>query len=240
MSTIKEILASTGNRQYPLPDRKWKYYQEWHNTVFFHWEVPPYLLEKYIPKGIELDTYNNMAWVSMVSFEVKSMRLRNLPAFPYISNFEEINIRTYVTRDEIPGIYLFSIETNKFIEVLFSRLFIGLPYQKCQIKRSGNHVQSENKTLNHLLDITIDKNTALVNKTGIDVWLTERHSLYEMCGSKICRFDIHHKEWDLRNPDVTIHDIMYEAGKYKISTYPDKIQYSEKIEVVLWGKVEPD
>lgn len=238
MSTIKQILSSTGNRHYPLPDRKWKYYQEWHHTVFFHWEVPLYFLEEYIPKGIQPDTFNNMAWVSLVSFEIKNMRLQNLPAFPYISNFEEINIRTYAIKDGIPGIYLFSIETNKLIEVLLSRLFIGLPYQKSEIKRLGNHLQSENKTLNHLLDISIGENTALTNKTDLDFWLTERHALYETCGNKICRFDIHHKEWDLRNLDVTMHDIMYKAGKYKINTYPDKIQYSEKTEVLLWGKQE--
>jgi len=237
MATIKEILSSTENRQYPLPSRKWKYYQEWHYTVFFHWEVPVYFLEKYIPKGLKLDTYTSMAWVSLVSFEIQNMRLRYLPAMPYISNFEEINIRTYVIKDGIPGIYLFSIETNKLIEVLISRLLIGLPYEKAEIERSGNHLVSQNVKKNHLLDIKIGQ-TAPLQKNDLDLWLTERHSLYEICNGKICRFDIHHKEWDLQDLDTTIQDLWYEAGNFIINMYPDKIHYAEKTQVLLWGKVE--
>src|SRR3954463_8916140 len=105
MNKTDKILADTSHRQYPLPQKKWKYFQEWHNTLFFHWEIPPNLIENYIPEGLELDTINNMAWVSLVAFEVKNMRLRNLPPIPYVSDFQEINIRTYVIKDGIPGIY---------------------------------------------------------------------------------------------------------------------------------------
>ena len=237
MASIKQILNSTENRQYALPERKWKYYQEWHHTVFFHWEVPVYFLEKYIPKDLQLDTYSSMAWVSLVSFEVKNMRLRYFPPLPYISNFEEINIRTYVIKDGIPGIYLFSIETNKLIEVLFSRLFIGLPYEKAEIERLGNHLTSQNVKKNHLLGFKIGE-TASLQKTDLDLWLSERHSLYEMCNGKICRFDIHHKEWELLDLNVKIQDIWYEAGQFIINTYPDKIHYAEKTQVVLCGKVK--
>ncbi len=237
MASIQQILNSTENRQYPLPDRNWKYYQEWHYTVFLHWEVPVSFLEKYIPKELQLDTYSSMAWISLVSFEVKKMRLRYLPALPYISNFEEINIRTYVIKDGIPGIYLFSIETNKLIEVLFSRLFIGLPYEKAEIKRLGNHLVSQNIQQNHLLDIKLGKAFPF-QKTDLDLWLTERHSLYEICKGKICRFDIHHTEWKLLDLDITLQDIWYEAGKFIMNTYPDKIHYAEKTQVLLWGKIK--
>jgi len=236
MASVKEILKDTKNRKYPLPEKNWKYYQEWYHTLFFHWEVPVHLLEKYVPKGIEIDTYKNMAWVSLVSFKVKNMRFRGLPPFPYISDFEEINIRTYVIKNGIPGIYLFSIETNKLAEVILTNLFIGLPYQKSEIKRHGNCLFSKNKKLNHLLDVQTGKSTLIKKKNDLDLWLTERHSLYEVCNNKICRFDIHHKEWELRDLDLTIRDIWYDAGKYTINTYPDKIQYAEKTQVVLWGR----
>lgn len=139
MTKTDYILTQTSNRQYALPDRKWKYFQEWHDTLFLNWKVPKVLLEKHIPKELELDTFDNMAWVSLVAFEVKKMRPRNLPAIPYVSNFHEINVRTYVIKNGIPGIYMFSIETNKFIEVLLTRFFIGLPYQKSNIIELKQH-----------------------------------------------------------------------------------------------------
>lgn len=236
MDKIKHILSQTSNRQYPLPEKKWSYFQEWHQTVFLHWEVPVYFLEEYIPKGIELDTYRNMAWISLVAFEVKNMRLRNLPPFPFISDFQEINLRTYVIKDDKPGIYMFSIETNKLAEVLLTRLFIGLPYQKSKIKRTAKRILSTNKIQKQGLDVTIGKIKPLKEKSTLDYWLTERHALYENCADRICRFDIHHKEWDLKELNVTVNDISYHAGKYDISTFPDKVQYAEKIDVLLWSK----
>jgi hypothetical protein len=236
MSTTDKILSSTGNRQYPLPEKKWKYFQQWKDTIFFHWEVPAYFLQDYIPKEIELDTFNNMAWVSLVAFEVRNMRLINMPSFPYVSNFHEINVRTYVVKDGKPGIYMFSIETDKLIEVLLTRLFIGLPYKKSKIARSPKKIVSENKKVNQLLDVSIGKTKPIKEKTNLDFWLTERHCLYEICGNEICRFDIHHREWELKNLSVSINNISYNAGTYSLSPFPDKIQYAQKLDVILWGK----
>ncbi|KAF2517152.1 YqjF family protein [Flavobacterium foetidum] len=235
MNSINQILAHTQQRKYPLPLEKWKYYQEWHQTLFFHWEVPAYFIESYIPAGVQLDTHNNNTWVSLVAFEVKNMRLRNLPSLPYISNFREINVRTYVIKDGIPGIYLFSIETDKLIQVILSRILINLPYQKSEIHYHGTKLSSKNESLKHFLDISMGEQKEL-EKTDLDVWLTERHALYEYCGRDLCRFDIHHKEWNLKGLEVEIKEIFYQAGKFIVSTYPDKVQYANKLEVLLWGK----
>jgi uncharacterized protein YqjF (DUF2071 family) len=235
MNKINQILAQTSNRQYPLPLRDWKYYQEWHDTVFFHWKVPRLLLEEFIPEELELDTFNNIAWVSLVAFEVKNMRMRNLPVLPFISHFHEINIRTYVIKDGVPGIYLFSIETDKFIEVLFSRLFIGLPYQKSEIIRNETSLLSDNITLNSHLNIEFNK-VSFNEKTTLDFWLSERHALYEKGHEEIFRFDVHHPEWQLQKLNAKILKIKYNAGKYTLNSYPDKIHYSKKAEVILWGK----
>ncbi|MDR6764415.1 uncharacterized protein YqjF (DUF2071 family) [Flavobacterium sp. 2755] len=236
MNKIDELLAHTGNRQYELPKEKWKYFQQWHHTLLLHWQVPVPFLKENIPSGLQLDTFNNAGWVSIAAFEVKDMRLRNFPLLPYISNFQEINLRTYVTRNGIPGIYLFSIETNKLIEVLFSRLFIGLPYEKSKMKQLPYHIAAENKKRNNFLDILIWQKGNVIQKTALDFWLTERHALYEVKNKKIFRFDIHHKEWKLRKIDISITDIRYNFGKYKITVKPDKIQYAEKLDVVLWGR----
>ena len=236
MNKIEHILAQTSNRQYPLPQQKWKYYQEWHDTVFFHWKVPAILLEKYIPEGLQLDTFNAIAWVSLVAFEVKNMRMRNVPALPYLSHFHEINIRTYVIKDGIPGIYLFSIETDKLIEVLFTRLFIGLPYKKSTIKRTKSALLAHNAALHSHLNIEFKNESSPAEKTDLNCWLSERHALYDNCNEKIGRFDIHHPEWELYNLNAKIIKIKYQAGRYNLNIYPDRVHYAKKIEVVLWGR----
>lgn len=236
MNKIDDVLAHTSNRQYDLPKEKWKCFQQWHHTLLLHWQVPVNFLKENIPSGLQLDTFHNAGWVSVAAFEVREMRLRNFPALPYISNFQEINLRTYVIRDGIPGIYLFSIETNKLIEVLFSRLFTGLPYEKSKMEQLPHHIVGENKKRNNFLDILIWQKGDVIQKTALDFWLTERHALYEVKNKKVFRFDIHHKEWKLCNIGISITAILYHVGKYKIDVNPDKIQYAEKLDVVLWGR----
>jgi uncharacterized protein YqjF (DUF2071 family) len=236
MSNADSILTHTTNRVYPIPDKKWKYYQEWHNTLFFHWKVAPSLLEKYIPKDIQLDTIEDTAWVSLVAFEVKKMRLRNLPGIPYINNFHEINIRTYVIKDGIPGIYMFSIETDKFIEVLISRLFIGLPYQKADIERNEDLLLSFNTQFEQYVSTRFKCHGTLPAKTKTDIWLTERHCLYEYSNNELYRFDIHHKEWNLKKLYARMHFIKYKAGDFSLDFFPDKTHCCEKLRVLLWAK----
>lgn len=237
MNKTDLILANNAHRQYPLPEKKWKYFQEWHNTLFFHWKVPREVVEKNIPAGIELDTIDNTAWVSLVAFEVKNMRFRNLPSIPFVSDFHEINLRTYVIKDGIPGIYFFSIETDKFIEVLLTRMFVGLPYHQSKIKRHYHGLCSSNKKFNLNLDVKLNGKNTAIQKTALDRWLTERHSLYQNCDGKIYRFDIHHKEWCLREPTAQIVNIKYKVGKYFLDDLnPDKLHCSKKIDTIFWGK----
>ena len=230
------ILRDITNRSFPLPKRSWKYYQQWNNTVFLHWIVPAEEIQELLPPGLELDTFEGNAWISLVAFDVNKMRLKYLPPFPFISNFTEINVRTYVTKNGIDGIYLFSIETDKFIEVLLTRNFIGLPYVKSEIKKSKGKLSSANKVHNYYLDLTY-KHIGISNaKTELDYWLTERHCLYNYREEKLYRHNIHHKEWNLEEADISVWDINYNFNEISLNVNPDKIHYSNKLDVLLWGR----
>ena len=70
--------------------------QNWENLSFMHWIVNKDILGKHIPEGLELDLYQNNAFVGVIPFMMKNVRPRWGPSIPYISNFPEFNIRTYV------------------------------------------------------------------------------------------------------------------------------------------------
>jgi uncharacterized protein YqjF (DUF2071 family) len=237
MNTVEKILSHTSNRSFPLPERKWKYYQEWHDTLFVHWKVLPYSIEKHIPEGTQLDTFDGFAWVSLVAFEVKKMRLKNMPSIPYINKFQEINIRTYVMKDCIPGIYMFSVETDKFIQVLLSRLLIGIKYQKATIRRDRTKLSSHNYRNGYGIQIDFSYLNSPVKKTATDIWLTERHALYENQNGKLYRFDVHHKEWKLKKLIASLNSIKYKAGDFDLNVYPDAIYYCKKLQTLLWGRI---
>lgn len=37
--TIREILNTTEHRPWKIPIGSWKFYQEWNNAIFLHWQV---------------------------------------------------------------------------------------------------------------------------------------------------------------------------------------------------------
>jgi uncharacterized protein YqjF (DUF2071 family) len=130
MRRISNILQINGHRPYPLPQRPWIFYQEWHDVIFAHWKVPLEPLRELIPKGLATDLFGGQAWVSLVAFSLRGLRPRLLPAFSPLSDFYEINKRTYVVRNHKPGIFFFSLEAEKRASSLMGKMATGLPYMK--------------------------------------------------------------------------------------------------------------
>jgi uncharacterized protein YqjF (DUF2071 family) len=194
-----EILTVRQHRPYPLPTGSWKYYQEWHDTLFLHWPVPVKMLAPLIPQGLQLDTCNGEAWISFVAFTVKNMHPRGIPPLALLSDFHELNARTYVVADDKPGIYFLSIEAQKFLVMLMARLFLGLPYLKSSMSvkkeeevafRSWNGLHQFYFNAHYIPE-------GLIDKTSSNAWLTERYCMYEEIHGHLFRIDIHHAPWQL-------------------------------------------
>ena len=64
-----------------------------------NYEIEPSILEPYLPKGVELDFFNNKTYVSLVGFMFMKTRLFGVP-IPFFGSFEEINLRFYVRKVE--------------------------------------------------------------------------------------------------------------------------------------------
>lgn len=69
----------------------------WKDLVMANYAVSPAILQAYLPKGTELDTWNGIHYVSLVGFMFENVRLLGMP-IPFHTNFEEINLRFYVRR----------------------------------------------------------------------------------------------------------------------------------------------
>lgn len=70
---------------------------EWRKLIMINYEVNPAILEKYVPKGTEIDFFDGKCYVSIVGFMFLNTKLLGLK-IPFHSNFEEVNLRFYVKR----------------------------------------------------------------------------------------------------------------------------------------------
>ena len=68
---------------------------EWRNLLMANYQIEPSILQKYLPCRTELDSFNNIYYVSLVGFLFKNTELKGL-SIPYHRHFEEVNLRFYV------------------------------------------------------------------------------------------------------------------------------------------------
>lgn len=232
--TTKEILSNIEHRPRALPTEKWKYYQEWNNAVFLHWQVDLNELKSYVPEGLEIDLFEGKPWVSLVAFRMAKIRLRNLPSFSPISDFDEINIRTYVKRGLKTGVYFLSIEGGNKISCRIAKSMSGLPYRYSNITGKGNSYCSENLPFRDSLEIRFDIGQELKEKTDLDKWLTERYVLFQPTEKSINEFEIHHVEWPTCNIELKKFKIEYPRFNKLMNSLPDRKHYSSGVQVLAW------
>jgi uncharacterized protein YqjF (DUF2071 family) len=68
---------------------------EWNNLAMINYEVNPEILQKYVPKGTEIDLWNGKCYVSVIGFLFENVRVLGIK-IPFHSDFEEVNLRFYV------------------------------------------------------------------------------------------------------------------------------------------------
>ena len=111
-----------------MPTAPWIMVQKWHDLLFAHWTVPIDNLRPLVPRELDLDLRDGKAYVAVAPFWMSCIRGRAMPPLPGLHTFPELNVRTYVKYQGIPGVYFFSLDAASRIAVKGARAFYGLPY----------------------------------------------------------------------------------------------------------------
>lgn len=157
-----------------------------------HFAVDSQVLQPWIPKGLALDLADEKAYLSMFAFKVENNRMRAMPSIPWLSDFLEINLRTYVRSGEKQGIYFLSIEASKRPTVWLAKYLIGLPYEKADISRKEGRYRSTNPDRTRALDVVFDTGETVGSKSGMDIWLTERYCVFTPHAGELYEHNVHH------------------------------------------------
>ena len=236
--TIQEILNTTEHRPWKIPTGNWKFYQEWNNAIFLHYQVDLTELQKFVPQELEIDLFEGKPWISVVAFTMEKIRPKNLPSFSPISDFDEINIRTYIKSNNKTGVYFLSIEGGKSLSCRVAKGISELPYRYSKIKRTPQNYHSQNSEFNDKLNIEFKIGMELTNKTELDKWLTERYALFHDTGASINEFEIHHLEWPINGIELQELELNYSRFEKLINDKPSRIHYSNGVKVLAWGKLK--
>ncbi len=116
---------------------------KWENLIMVNYEVPPAVLEKYLPKGVELDLFNNKAYVSLVGFLFKDVKIFKVP-IPLLGTFEEVNLRFYVKRIVNNKTYRGVVFINETVPYKAVAVVANLLYKEHYVVIPTRHKWSEN------------------------------------------------------------------------------------------------
>ena len=120
-------------------------YQRWSRLSFLHWRVSAELLQRQLPAGLHVETFDGSAWLGLVPFSMEAVRPWWSPPVPGVSWFLETNVRTYVrSGDGRRGVWFFSLDANNRLAVFIARTFWNLPYfnASLQLQESVPAVES--------------------------------------------------------------------------------------------------
>lgn len=239
MKKINHLISKLSDSTNELIPNKWNYYQEWNDSIFLHFEVPFNLLKDIIPSELELDSFNNKHYISLVAFTMNKLHPKNLFSLSYISNFHEINIRTYVKRNDKYGVYFINIEAEKILSVFIAKILSKLPYETSEIKRNSNNYKSFNHKKKLELDIDYNIEKGEIMKSEFDLWLLERYCLFYKDNSKIYRYDIYHLPWSIQVLNLLRMEIKYNFGNIILnSDNLVRYHYSKGVDVLSWARVK--
>src|ERR1044071_5720227 len=121
------------------PDGQPLMHQKWGKLLFMHWRIEEKLLRPLIPEQLEIDTFDGTAWIGIIPFTMWDIRALPpyVPPVPGLSAAHELNVRTYVHHNGVPGVWFFSLDTNSSAAVLAARTIYHLPYYSADIDLKG-------------------------------------------------------------------------------------------------------
>lgn len=219
-------------------------HQDWGNLLFMHWRVHENLLRPHVPRALEIDTYGDSAWIAITPFTMWDIRAFPpfVPPVPGLDSMHELNVRTYVHYNGVPGVWFFSLDANSRAAVLGARTFFHLPYYNADISMEGKKKfkyrlkRRDDPPAQFKADWTPGKALPKSQPGSREFFLTERYILYTEFEGELYRARIHHEPWQLFEAELTdFGSTMLEAKQIPQPKTHPILHHANQVSVDIWG-----
>lgn len=175
---------------------------EWMDLLFIHWEVDPILIQKYLPDGVKVDTFEGKGYLGIVPFVMNKLTFSQIPFL--FTPFPEINVRTYIKVGDVPGIYILHVTLNSKLGLILSKGYeIEYNLEKLMISRIEQDITITSNKFNCIC--TPGSEHFFARKGSLEYWLTERYRLYLVKkDGNILYEDISHEQWTLQEASISL------------------------------------
>ena len=228
------------------PDGRPAGFQRWRNLLFLHWEVPAPAVQALLPPGLTVDTFEGRAYVGVVPFTMRDVSPWWAPSVPGISNFHELNVRTYVHRDgEHPSVWFFSLDAAATLAVLLARLGWSLPYYRAsmamKVDGSDVHYRSRrwfagDRPADFEARYRIGAPLGVTLPGTFEHFLVERYLLISKRGDGFMLGQVHHRPYPLHEAEVSeLTETMVAASGLPAPSGAPHVLYSPGVDVDVYA-----
>jgi hypothetical protein len=219
-------------------------HQNWGKLLFMHWRIDQKLVRPYVPEQLQLDLFDGSCWIAIVPFTMWDIRALPpfVPAIPGFSTMHELNVRTYVHHEGVPGVWFFSLDINNAVAARAGRTLYYLPYYSAEID-----IEEDGAKVNYALrrkqkppadfqaTWTAGKDLPQAQPGSLEFFLTERFVLYAEHESTLYRARVHHEPWPLREAKLSEFSThLFEAHGLPKPTGPPLLHYADEVSVDIW------
>lgn len=191
--------------------------QGWHDLTAVHWRYDPAIVQRLLPAGFTVDTFDGSAWVGMIPFHMHRVRFPHLPAFGPLSTFPETNIRTYLVDPAgRRAVWFCSLDITRLITALVARASYRLPYCWAEMSIEGRgegRAEGTERTYtsrrrwpkgeaSSRTRVRIGTAIAPEEISELDHWLTARWALGTTFGKQLMWADVDHAAWPIHHAEL--------------------------------------
>ena len=191
------------------------FYQSWRNLLFLHWKVPISVIKDTLPPSLTVDTWHGSAYLGIIPFRMLNLRPSFAFPIPALSNFPEINLRTYVLdKQGRKGVWFFSLDTENPLGNWIARRFFYLNYRyaktyfksmspkehQCSVLLKNTKFEKQRFEWEESEDYFLPSN----NRDSLEYFLTERYRLfsYNRVTKQLYSGQIVHEPYVLNRPKL--------------------------------------
>ncbi|WP_083908325.1 YqjF family protein [Ilumatobacter coccineus] len=215
----------------------------WDELTFVHWRYRPDIVQALLPDGLRVDTHAGWAYVSLVPFRMTDATPHFVPAVPWISAFNETNVRTYVVDSAgNRAIWFFSLEADRLAIVAFARWFLGFPYVwgRLTIERRASwrrYVTARRrwpKRPASSTTVAVEIGDVITEPSGLDVFLTARWGTvtkWPAARGVLRHHPVDHQAWTLHEATLTEYaDASIEAAGLPTPSGDPIVRYAQPVD----------
>lgn len=226
------------------PDGPASGYQNWRDLLFAHWTFDPSVVRALVPEHLEIDLWEDRAYVGVVPFAMENVRPALLPRV-LAMDFLETNLRTYVRHRGESGVYFFSLEAASMLAVKAARWGWGLPYfhADMSMSREGDVIEYASERRGSPASrcyarYRLGRMLGASTEGTLAYWLLERYLLFTVKRDRVYRGQVHHVPYPAQEVEVLTfdEDLLAAAGLPPTDGAPPEVaHYASGVDVEVFG-----